>query len=159
MPAASQIIAPTPFEIWRETPILFDEPVAATRTRVINDIALNGTRYAFGVSSEGYWFFIRLTTIHQEAEFWRVYLNWRETTTGDHDFSAAPATKLPPTCGTPNTPLCPPPDELQQARNDLRDTLAGVGADEATLRAAEARVDSLLLSTLLAAAALVAPLQ
>lgn len=154
MPAAKEIMSPTPFEIWRETPVLFDDHVAASQTRVINDSARNGIRYAYAVSVEGFWFFIALANARQELDFWRIYLNWHETATGDHSFTAAPASQLPPSCGTPNTPMCPPPDELQAARDRLRDNIAGVGADETMLRAAEAGINQMLLSALRAAFAL-----
>src|SRR5690348_11136134 len=105
MPPVQQILVPTPFVVWRKSPVFFDQPVAVTLTRTINDKALNGTRYGYGQSAEGYWFFVQMT-MAQEIEFWTLFLDWRKTADGDHPFNAVSVDKLPPNCGTPNTPKC-----------------------------------------------------
>jgi hypothetical protein len=125
---------------------------------VYNDKSLDGTRYAYGVSSDGSSFFIEMTTA-EEAQFWQLFMTWRQGAPGDHAFSASSLVVLPPTCDTPNTPQCPPNELLNRKRNRLRDKLAGPGAGPDLLFAAEVRVTDLLVATLNAALDLIKPIK
>jgi len=149
MAASRNIKTPTSYEEWIKHPTFFDDGVSGTDTQVINDAKLNGTRYAYGASREGYWFYVALTKPEHEHGFWQQYLKWRSTAAADsiHSFESATMTKPPPTCGTPTTPECPPPDDLDEAIRSLAKDLAGVGAAPDQVKAAIARVRAMLITT------------
>ena len=55
---------------------------------------------------------------------------------------------LPPNCGTPGTPPCPPPDVFFQTRALVIDRLAGADATTEHRRAITAQVDTYLQAAL-----------
>lgn len=105
--AASRIEKPVPFAEWIKTKTLFDDHATKTETHV-TDGHKPGTRYAYGKSSEGWCFYIVMTT-DEEPAFKDAYNEWLKRTKHanvNHRMTIVNSRK-PPSCGTPDTPPCP----------------------------------------------------
>jgi len=148
-PPYAKIDPPIEYVEWEKNKQFFGQKLSWTHTEVINDAKLDGTRYAYGVSQGGFWFSIRLTKPEHESGFWNEYLKWRATPDAGtmNSFASADMVKPPPTCGTPSTPPCPPPDDLDEAIRSLAKDLAGVGASTDAVKTAIARVRKMLIDT------------
>jgi len=103
--AASRIEKPTPFAEWVKTKTLFDDDATMTETQV-TDGHEDGTRHAYGRSSEGWCFYIAMTH-DEEPVFWEAYRAWVNRHESAHLHMALVNSQKPPNCGTPDTPPCP----------------------------------------------------
>lgn len=105
MPPVSQISNPTLFANWIGNPVLFDDGPTETRTVTYDDPSISNARVAWGKTSAGFYFFLRMRAGSEEAQFWAEHANWVTANPGTH--STQVFTTKPPSCGTPNTPPCP----------------------------------------------------
>lgn len=104
MPAVSSISSPSAYSTWNK--VFFDDGPTATRVVTYNDPSSSTThKIAWGKTSSGFYFFLRMTNA-EESSFWSDHAAWRIANPGTHQYQAF--STLPPTCGTPNTPACPP---------------------------------------------------
>lgn len=154
-PPYKQINTPTPYATWAASKQLFPDGTMLSRTRAYEDPTDATMRIAYGnTQADDFWFLVRMTP-DQEKEFWSIYAAWRDKQKGTHEFGAY--ARKPPTCGTPNTPTCPPDPPIAGAMEHLAELVAGPGATAAELDAARIKVGDLVIEMLESAARLLAP--
>lgn len=146
-PPYAQIDPPTPYADWVQTKELFPDGAKDTHTRSYDHKTLADKRIVFGfIAKNEFWFFVIMTQA-EEQEFWGIYRDWRARQTGAHEFAAY--SRKPPACGTPNTPICPPPgDEIGDALDFLAELAAGPGATKAEILVKREKAHDMVMKTI-----------
>lgn len=132
---------------------LFDDgaPVTVTRTYEYDANANPPLRYASGFTSKtACWFYVTMDAA-EEVEFWAAHTAWVGKPANSGGNHAKATLGIPPACGTPNTPVCPPPP-LEAAIEALAEKIAG---PTGSVEDARIVVEDMLMATLESASALV----
>lgn len=103
MPPYSQITNPTLYANWDKS--YFDDSPTETRVVTYIDPSNSNLRVAWGKTSSGFYFYVKMHS-SDESAFWSGHATWRGANPGTHTWQAF--TSVPPSCGTPYTPPCPP---------------------------------------------------
>jgi hypothetical protein len=145
-PPFSNIKDPMTYDEWTQSGRpLFPNGTSISFTRAYDHATEAGMRIVYGFTKkQEFWFFMKMTPSEERA-FWGSYGGWLDNQTGSHEFGAFAG--KPPTCGTPNTPTCPPPPRLEGAIENLTELLAGAGATKEQLAAAREKVLEMLATT------------
>jgi hypothetical protein len=132
---------------------LYADTATKTSTFVINDDGGKAPpRFGYGkdAAADGFPFAVQLDNDQQEKDFKTTFNNWKASRPAEqrHVYVSDPVGKPPPDCGTPSTPICPPPPSLVKGVADLRDLMIGFGRSPEEQAAAEARIYAFLRSVL-----------